>query len=194
MSIIFTAEQLTTIAQYPKKAVDRAHARLKMMAEEGRSPQNPFTYFMGIVRNYKEGEGERQLHNREQATKNTTPLPIWNNTEDQDKIRNKHRREDIRNKAFEAGIPDIKYRSIADLQRILHGDELPPISDKTKRMLDYLHAMPMPDNPFEVLAKIHAGDFVTPSEKKDSPSIPVRQELFAYDPDLYDEVFDDMPS
>src|SRR5258706_16134450 len=104
----FTQEQLQIIAQYPTKAIERAHRRLKQLIEQGRKPENVYQYFMGILRNWKEGEGEQQPQQKRQATKPTA----WQDKQEEEQTFLKNRRESIKAKAQEIKILDWQYRTL----------------------------------------------------------------------------------
>ena len=68
----FTQDQLEQIAQYSQEAIARAATRLRTVTSQGRSPVDPFTWFLAICRNYRPNE-EVKEQSPFKKNKNQTP-------------------------------------------------------------------------------------------------------------------------
>ncbi len=60
----------------------------------------------------------------------------WQNNNQDDRVILQERRESIRAKAERMNIPDIKYRTINELEMILNGYELPEVPQRVKDKID----------------------------------------------------------
>lgn len=151
--LAFTEEQLRQLEQYPKEAWDYANRMVAKDLMAGKTISNQFGYFLSIC---KAHANKNPQMGKTATQNNPKPQQAWQQKDDEERETLRIRRETIKAKARDMHIPDIQYRTVYELEMIMNGYQLPPVTQARKDQVDKGLAKPFTPQDWVELCNVAA--------------------------------------